>query len=93
MRGKKKKKLVAVHYSKLLNFLKLSSSNIACILVFVVLKIAFLAILTPPIWMLRLLQRSQNHIYITMKVWISLDERFNTSYSKLYRWGMHIVQF
>ena len=38
---KKKKKRVAIHYSKLLNFLKLSSSNIACILVFVVLKIAF----------------------------------------------------
>ena len=38
---KKKKKRVAVHYSKLLNFLKLSSSNIACILVFVVLKIVF----------------------------------------------------
>ena len=51
-RERKLKKLVAVHYSKLLNFLKLSSSNIACILVFVVLKIVFfffLAFLTPPI--------------------------------------------
>ena len=39
---KKKKKRVAIHYNKLLNFLKLSGFNIACILVFVVLKIAFL---------------------------------------------------